>query len=150
MSFAKLLNYERANAIRSANKPFEERFATAIKNFAEEIVQKIPELKTEFIENVRANLNSLSTSINVPMNVNFEQLLMPGEAYYVDAHNESHIVTAGTPANPHIVNYLNHHCEELQRVKNFFHLEFSGCTVHLISEKNELKIQIAHRCQHFK
>ena len=148
MSFAQILSSARTNAIITANRPFDNRFAIAIKNFEAEILPKIPEFKTEFIEKVRTNLNSLSTSINIPMNVNFTHLLMPEEKYYVDAHNETHVATAGAPVSPHIVNYLNYHCEELQRLKNFFHLEFSGCTVHLISEKNELKIQITHRSQH--
>jgi len=148
MSFAKLLTYTRTNAIITANRPFDDRFAEAIKNLSAEIVQKIPEFKTEFIEKVRTNLNSLSNSINIPMNVNFEQLLAHGQKYYVDAHNETFVATAGAPVSAHIVNYLNSHCEELQRLKNFLRSEFSGCLVNLISEKNELKIQIVHRSQH--
>lgn len=148
MSFAKLLNYERANALKTANKPFDDRFATAIVNFTNEIAHKIPELKEEFLAKVRTNLNSLSTHINVPMNVNFENLLMPGETYYVDLRGECYMATRDAHVSAHIVNYLDSHCEELQRLKNFLRSEFSGCAVNLISEKNELKIQIAHRVQH--
>ena len=148
MSFAQLLNCERTNALKTANKPFDDRFATAIVNFTNEIVNKIPELKTEFIEKVRTNLNSLETSINVPMNVKFDNLLMPGDTYYVHLRCECYIATRDTQVSPHIINYLDFHCEELQRLKNFLRTEFSGCTVNLISEKNELKIHIAYRVQH--
>ena len=154
LTFAEQLQVTRDEALLEANLPIIMRIDSALENLTLNLPAKIPKLKADFIQQIRANPNIIQVHMDVPLHINFSNFMNPGEKFYIATKTSCKIYNRGDAPDPHMMRYILAASIKLQEIYAYLQLEFSGCSVYLNFDttKNSagaMKFQICHHFYNF-